>query len=225
MKKNVMMRVAAMLLVCVLASTCGISGTFAKYVTSATSNDKARVAYWGFQSDNSFNLTGLFKDAYDSTVDSVDGADVIAPGTTGSSTFVFAWDETVNAYGAPVAVTGPEVAYTFTVSVDGSVCDPRIANNPNIQWKLDNGAWGDWGTLLNSIKALSGDASGTKQYAPNTLPDAFTKEDDVHTIYWQWIFSTSAEGDQRDTDLGNALSDDNLADVTIVLTINATQVD
>ena len=48
MKKNRAMRLAALLLVAVLMSTCGISGTFAKYVTEVSSEDSARVAYWGF---------------------------------------------------------------------------------------------------------------------------------------------------------------------------------
>ena len=46
MKKNRMMRVASALLVAVLLTTCAISGTFAKYVSTATGEDAARVAYW-----------------------------------------------------------------------------------------------------------------------------------------------------------------------------------
>lgn len=44
MRKNRMMRAASALLVAVLMTTCTISGTFAKYVTSADSTDTARVA-------------------------------------------------------------------------------------------------------------------------------------------------------------------------------------
>lgn len=47
MKKNKMMRVAAVMLVCVLLSTSIISGTFAKYVTERSANDHARVAKFG----------------------------------------------------------------------------------------------------------------------------------------------------------------------------------
>lgn len=210
MKKNTMMRVASALLVAVLLTTCAISGTFAKYTTSVSSEDSARVAYWGFQ-PVAMDITDLFDKAYDN----VNGAvDVIAPGTTNSATFAFAYAEgNANA---------PEVAYKFTVSVDGSYCDTAIANNANIQWRLDNGTWGDWGTLLNSIKALSGDDSGTKQYAPGQLPAEFTTADDTHTVEWQWIFSTDAAGDAVDTEMGNAAD---LADVKLVITINATQVD
>lgn len=47
MKKNKMMRIASVLLVAVLISTCAISGTFAKYITKAEGEDTARVAKWG----------------------------------------------------------------------------------------------------------------------------------------------------------------------------------
>ena len=238
MKKNRMMRIASMLMVAVLLSTCVISGTFAKYTTSATSNDKARVAYWGFQSTNSLDITDLFAAVYDTNkVDSVDDADVIAPGTTGDATFAFAWDGEVSAYGADVAVTGPEVAYTFTIAIEEN-CDALIKNNKNIQWKLDTGAWGTWDELIAAIKNLSGDASGSKDYAPNTLPTAFTKDDDVHTISWQWIFEGAEEytvaevtgsgtdgkltQNEYDTYMANAAE---LDDVSIKITITATQID
>lgn len=232
MKKNKMMRLASLLLVMVLMTTCIIGGTFAKYTTSVTSSDSARVAYWGFQSANSMNLTGLFKDAYDGTVDSVDGKDVIAPGTSGSTTFAFAWDEETTAWdGAKVNVTGPEVAYEFTVAVEEN-CDALIKANPNIQWQLDENGYGTWDEMIADIKALSGDASGTHEYAPNTLPTAFTAADTVHTISWQWIFETAdvngtednemAIQDAADTAMGNAAE---LDDCSITITITATQVD
>ena len=212
MKKNKMMRTAAVLLVAVLLTTSVISGTFAKYTTSAASTDTARVANWGFDNAATINIENLFQTSYDKNVNGV--VDVIAPGTSNSASFQFTYDES-NVY-------APEVAYTFTVSVDDSYCDTPIANNPNIQWKLDDGAWGEWGTLLNSIKALSGDASGTKEYSAGTLPAAFGSADTTHTVSWQWIFSTSEAQDAADTEMGNAAD---LADVKLVITINATQVD
>lgn len=47
MKKNRMMRLASTMLVAVLITTSTISGTFAKYVTSDSGEDSARVAKWG----------------------------------------------------------------------------------------------------------------------------------------------------------------------------------
>ena len=47
MKKNRMMRLASVLLVCVLLTTSVISGTFAKYITTDAQYDTARVAKFG----------------------------------------------------------------------------------------------------------------------------------------------------------------------------------
>ena len=85
MKKNRMMRLASVLLVCVLLTTSVISGTFAKYVTSAEATDSARVAKWGI----SMNSTGsdTFVGLYDSSVDAIDDKDVVAPGTSRSAVY------------------------------------------------------------------------------------------------------------------------------------------
>ena len=65
MKKNVMMRVASALLVAVLMTTCAISGTFAKYTTTASGKDAARVANWGFEGAATLTLENLFLASYD----------------------------------------------------------------------------------------------------------------------------------------------------------------
>lgn len=213
MKKNKMMRVASALLVAVLLTTCAISGTFAKYVTSVESQDSARVANWGFERTNSMDLTDLFLGSY-TNVNSENGDDVIAPGTDGSTQFQFAYDEKNGA-------NGPEVAYRFTVSVDAT-CHSAILANPNIQWKLDDGDYGTWDQMIAKITLLSGDASGTKDYAPNTLPAAFGASDNTHTIYWRWVFTTGNASDDLDTAMGN---EDVLANCSIKITITATQLD
>ena len=47
MKKNKMMRLASAVLVCTLLTTSVISGTFAKYTSTSSASDNARVAKWG----------------------------------------------------------------------------------------------------------------------------------------------------------------------------------
>ena len=85
MKKNTMMRLASALLVLVLLTTCAISGTFAKYVTSADAEDSARVAKFGVVLTVT-NDDKLFSDTYESengvTVQSVVPDDLVAPGTS-----------------------------------------------------------------------------------------------------------------------------------------------
>lgn len=217
MRKNKMMRAASGLLVAVLLSTCAISGTFAKYTTSANGTDSARVAKWGFTGGSTITISDLFKNTYDTTVKS--STDVIAPGTTGSAEFGFT-------YGGDGSVTAPEVAYTFNVSTDGSSCDQPIQDNANIQWKLDKGEWGTWDQLIEAIKALDGNNLNDR-YEPNTLPTAFnTPGANKHTVSWQWLFDTSGEGegsqDTTDTDMGNA---NKLAEVKLKITVTATQID
>ena len=231
MKKNRMMRLASVLLVCVLLTTSVISGTIAKYTTRVTSSDKARVAYWGFQTTNSMDITDLFDDVYThnvngETVKAVNGEDLIAPGTAGEAKFTFAWDESVNSRGNALGVTGPEVAYTFAVGVEG-YCEEAIKNNTNIVWALnpadinDPASYGSWDKMIDDIKALSGDASGSMRYEANTLPTAFGEGDPEHTIAWMWLFDAN-DNDAVDTNMGNA---QNLATCSIKITITATQID
>ena len=123
MKKNIMMRVAGGLLVATLLSTSIISGTFAKYVTRGEVADQARVAKFGVVVTGSGDLfsttykkvsNGNGPSAYDAdekpftslTVESSDGAKLVAPGTK-------------NANGLNLAITGaPEVDVKITLSID-----------------------------------------------------------------------------------------------------------
>jgi len=215
MKKNKMMRAASGLLVATLLTTSVISGTFAKYTTSSGGSDSARVAKWGFEDTSSITLNDLFKNAYDSdsheTVKSADGEDVIAPGTTNSASFAFNYNEENAA---------PEVAYTFTVSTEGSTIAKDIKDNTNIQWKLDNGNWGTWDDLLAAIEALDGDKV---QYEAGELPTGFDTTTE-HTVSWQWVFYTTDEADATDTAMGNK-DMAALDEVELHITITATQVD
>ena len=80
MKKMSFMRMAALMLLLCLASTCAISGTFAKYTSTATGSDNARVAKWGW--DTTTLAVDMFDTAYATDVKSGDTTNVIAPGTT-----------------------------------------------------------------------------------------------------------------------------------------------
>lgn len=93
MKKNVMMRTASALLVLVLLTTCIISGTFAKYITSAEGSDSARVAKFGVEvtasgsmfSKHYNNATGGngIATTVTGSVDSSNDDNIFAPGTKG----------------------------------------------------------------------------------------------------------------------------------------------
>ena len=94
MKKNKMLRIASILLVVTLLSTCVISGTFAKYVTKAEGEDQARVAKWGIvvsvEGDTAFSKQYKTDDeaakaAIEYSVVSQKDDNVVAPGTTQGS--------------------------------------------------------------------------------------------------------------------------------------------
>lgn len=229
MKKTKFMRAALLLLVLTLITSCFVGGTFAKYTTSASGTDTARVAKWGFQ-PTTITMTDLFKTAYDTTVKAGDNpqTDVIAPGTKGEATFGFT-------YGGATGINAPEVAYTFVVSATGSSCDQSIKSNTNIKWSLDGQLAkadgktdGTWDALIAAIEALDGNKTDNR-YAPNTLPEAFKNTDtNDHTVGWEWVFETKngdvvdAAKDATDTTMGN---DADLANVTLKITVSATQID
>lgn len=206
-KKNRLFKLMSAALVIAAMTTCMLSGTLAKYTTQATASDNARVAQWGF-SDQAIELD-LFDDEY-SNVKAADGSNVIAPGTTKTATVNFDYNDD-GGKGAP------EVAYEFKVEVAGE-CDDSIKANPSITFALDEQEGLSYDELLAAVKALSGDESGVKEYAPGELPEEFTAKK-PHTIGWAWAFEGQ---DEADTAMGNAES---LAEVSLGVTITATQID
>ncbi len=148
MKKNKMMRIAAVLLIVTLLSTCAISGTFAKYITTGEGEGSARVAKWGIEitmEDNLFEAQYETDDAdYEGeySVVSADGADVVAPGTKKDDAIV-----------ATIKGT-PEVATRLYLDLD--VVDDIV---------LEAGTYNDYTTGL--------DATDTFTLAENYYPVKF----------------------------------------------------
>lgn len=199
MKKNTMMRVATVLMVAVLLTTCAISGTFAKYVSEASASDTARVAKWGWGTTSV--AIDLFDDVYGDTVDSSDGANVIAPGT--SKTSAITW--------TPDATFAPEVDYALTFTAAGTI---PAEIEQELDWTLSvNGAtetkYTTFAQLVAALEAVKydGDASAA---APTVNV----------VIGWVWVFNGG--DDAADTALGNMGT---LPELTITVTMTATQVD
>ncbi len=152
MKKNKMMRIASILMVATLITTCAISGTFAKYVTKASGEDAARVAKWGILLD--ISGSSVFAEKYAATDEkylaadgvysvesSVEGEKVVAPGTNAKE-----------ANGQLVAhVKGtPEVATRYTLVVDKAqdvVLPAGTYTDYTELVKADDGTYGYTGTF------------------------------------------------------------------------------
>ena len=220
MKKNKMMRIASVLLIAVLMTTCAISGTFAKYVTSAEGGDSARVAKWGVN----ITVSGeTFAEAYDTsanvqTVISNASDDVVAPGTGGSL--------------AALAVTGtPEVQVTVTYEAeltltgwnyDGAFYCPIIIS---VEGEDINGL--DYDSADEFAEAVTNAiAEYSETYAANT--DLSAVNDDL-TVTWSWPYETVDESgnsnDAKDTLLGNAAAAGNAAEIELNVTCTITQDD
>ena len=216
MKKNRMMRLASLLLVLVLMTSSVVGGTFAKYVSEVEVTDAARVAYWGFgrTAATTFDLfDGVYVDATNGTTVKSD-VNVVAPGTAKETKFAFAY---TNSDEGP---TAPEVAYTFVVDADITGNYTALDNNANFVWTLDGTPYQTVALLLKAIEDLDGNKNQNR-YEAGTLPTGFGF-DSEHTIGWAWEFYTGDAADEIDTAMGNATD---LADISITITITATQID
>lgn len=224
MKKNRMMRVASALLVAVLLSTCAISGTFAKYVTTASGKDSARVAKWGVKisgiADTLFAKTYAI-DADTTIVNTVEvNEKVVAPGTK-------------NETGVTFSLTGtPEVAVQIDIAVKGSVGDTitdvvlpagdgytdwtqapytdtfalEADYHPVVFTLKDGDTTLATGTLAQIEKLLE---SKSGSYAPGTnLSTILGGTSGTYTLTWAWGFNGN---DKADTLLGNLVTGTQIA--------------
>lgn len=131
MKKNVMMRLASVLLVAILLSTCALSATFAKYTSTGSGSAEASIANWSFDFDAkddavstalSFNLLESFTNTTALPAGTASVAEgKIAPGTSGSFTIKLK--------------NLSEVAAAYTV-------DFTVSENCPLLFQVNGGTWG-----------------------------------------------------------------------------------
>ncbi len=201
--KNNKLFIAGLITVFVaLVSLTLVSNTWAKYTSTASGTDSARVAKWAWTYetyDTDKVLIDLFDDTYvyeldiyNEPIETADlhvsqGQALIAPGTGGK----FELKVTNNS-----EVTG-KVSFDFNVSG---------ASIP-LEFKVDSGSWTNTLSDVSSENVAIG--------ASKTV-----------TIYWRWLYergTTDAEKDannSQDTTLGIASET-----VTVDVTINFEQVD
>ena len=172
MKKNKSMRAAGGLMIATLLSTSIVSGTYAKYVTSDSAKDSARVAKFGvevkadgtlfdttYKSVANENVPGAGEtDAAILTVQSSNNDKLVAPGTK-------------NDEGISFSVTGqPEVDVAVKI---------EIANTSDV--------WLGTGTYPNMT---NGDVFDNKYVADN---DIFTTTDAYYPIKYTLTQKTTSE--------------------------------
>ena len=244
MKKNVMMRVASILLILVLMSTSAISGTFAKYVSSTEAGVTARVAKWGVEFVT--NSSELFKPQYNyKTVPSGVSAeysveadvDVVAPGTSGTG-YNFTTKHPMG---------DPEVSYAVTFDVKDTAKTVYLKEGSDfyypIQYTLILGATTvkkstDLSAVIAALEACQYmfDVDNKQYYISTDGGANWTAYAGIPTLdlSWEWTFEVDDATDVKDTKLGNLAAGYTLAqvgadDVNLVISLDiiatATQID
>jgi len=217
MKKNVMMRVASTLLVAVLLTTCTISGTFAKYTTSAKGSMFSKN-YNDFAGGNGIAATAQ------GSVDSSNEENILAPGTKGTMTSMTLTGtpevKVQVTYGGTVTLNGKWLAKQSADAAESYYCPLKVTVGTDTLYGLDYSSEADFKAAIEG-----------KIAAYNKIYDALTdlseKGDDALAISWEWAFEGSKGtvvdcNDYADTYLGNATEK---GDITIEVTTIVTQVD
>ena len=231
MKKNAMLKVAAVVLVAVLLTTCAISSTFAKYVTAyeEKSSATASVAKWGVKVNTEAltNLGDLFVKEYNSDGNADGGAlevistddAVVAPGTYRMITI------------ASSATGTPEVSGKITTKVDLQLKNWTVANDleycPLVFYVNGDPISKADGTTIAEFEEDVEDIIAqltSKEFDANQN----LAEDSEITIAWEWLFEIDGEDDvvakrnENDTYLANKTGEF-VPTVTLIIGVDVEQ--
>lgn len=242
MKKNKMMRMASALLVATLLSTSVIAGTFAKYTTTNSGTDTARVAKWGVQitangstfatsygkKDASGEISTTTNSVLSSTKDSTEAnviKNVVAPGTSGTMA-------KMTLSGTPEVMVNVNYKGEFALDDNWKVGNDfycpliiKVKNSQGQETTIQQS------TEINSVTAFNNAvnnaiAAYSKEYAANTDLSSETVKGDSLTVSWEWPFAGTGDEaiqtDAKDTALGDA---DTAATVTLKVTTTVDQID
>ena len=226
--KNRTMKIAAVLLVLTLMTSCFVGGTFAKYTTADSGSDIARVAKWGVEiTPNGTVFEKLYATDVDvailakqNSVVSSDEWNVVAPGTDDSLT--------------KVQLSGkPEVAYK--VSFDATVTLANWTVNGDeyfpVYFTIGSETYGHktcGQTLTHSYDTID-ELKAALENALEKISAVYGANVDLTTVdtpelNWEWPFSTSTDNDVKDTALGDAATENNYAVIKIEIKTTVTQI-
>lgn len=251
MKKNMMMRIASVLLIAVLMSTSAISGTYAKYVTSDSGIDNARVAKFGVVATVDGTLFAKSYVQVDDGNTPADSGELTVVTSTGDKRNLVA-PGTQNGEGMDFVLTGtPEVdvnvEFKFEVVdnkevmlASGNYTDDPTTGEANDAFNVADNYYPVVFTLKNNGTVLaSGNVAAIQNYLTTNLNKIYNANTDLsdiagngsgeYTLTWAWDFETGH--DVEDTYLGNAAVGDPFptagatTEMEVMFTITVTQVD
>ena len=214
MKRNKLFLLGLFVVFAAVLSLSLVSSTFAKYTSTNSGNDTARVAKWGV----TVTVDGkTFATAYDETVLSQTAENVVAPGTAGNF--------------AGIAVTGtPEVsvqvtyASTFSLGtnwVDGAgdyYCPISVFVN-GVEFKgMSYTSASEFEDAVEAAINAKGQA-----YAKGT--DLSAVNDDL-VISWQWLLTGGLnQTDAKDSYLGDLATTANAPTLFLEVSVRIDQVE
>ena len=212
MKKNAMLKIAAILMVAVLLTTCAISSTFAKYTTSGTGTTYARVAKFGITIDSTVQVAG-FQNEYDAktgTIKAISASEnVMAPGAYGSISSSNSVTGT-----AEVAVVA---SATYTISLDKNAGDFKLngaeyfpivftVGSTDYSHKSIGGTYETISALLTAVSEAASVSTGV------IAPGAAVEFAAAQTLKWAWAYEVDDDTqvdafDAKDTELAKLAAD------------------
>ncbi len=225
MKKNKSMRAAGGLMIATLLSTSIVSGTYAKYVTSDSAADTARVAKFGV----TVTADGtLFDTTYKAATENSPGSNS-AEGTVltvqSSNNDKLVAPGTKNEDGLTFIIAGtPEVDVQLNIAVEDTLEEVFLKANPSLPDMTTGDATDTFDnaadyypvkfTLTQSTKATPLVEGGTLAQVKTALTGLTARYDantDLSTtvgtlkLTWEWDFDDSGNGtyDKQDTLLGD----------------------
>lgn len=230
MKKNIMLRLSAVLLVAVLLTTCVISGTWAKYTSTGTATDSARVAKWGVE---------ISAKAPDAKVNELGGGDELEVATDTGVLVLAPGTETTEL--ADITISGdPEVAiqviYEATLTLTNWKVDVTddSTDNPVYYCPLVITVNGqefdgtDYADAAAFKSAVEGKINGLgNQYSASANLSSIV----APTVTVKWAFETGADADEKaannikDTALGDAAAAGTGATLQLEIDVTVNQVD
>lgn len=233
-RKNHTLKLAGILLALVLVTSCFVGGTFAKYVTSGTGKDTARVAKFGV----TVTANGtMFAKEYDTGTENVKGTiaksvvsdktddkNLVAPGTSGnmvSMTLAGKPEVAVNVrYTANVTLSNNWVYKADESETGEFYCPIKIKVGDEIYFGYD---YPSAERFKNAVEtAING-------YSDNYAPGTDLTKAKAPAVSWAWAFEDNAvsakQTDVKDTYLGDQAAKDKAATIDLEVVTTVTQID
>lgn len=230
---NKTMRVGVVMAIIAIITLIALAATFAKYVSTGSGEDNARVAKWGINLTSGYDFN-LFQDTW-SDADSSDASGVVVASKDGKNVVAPGMHKEVDITTGTVTGAAPEVAYKFTRTLTFNNSDASAAGTIDkldklAGWKWTYKVYKDDGTIVKQgdAKTFAQLAAAVKidgaECAPNTLPDfGATKV----AIGYNWNFETGTSpkfDDASDTEVGDAAAAEEIGTFTLTLTCGAEQI-